>query len=111
MSAHSEHTLCGINPSLIMIAKVLQPRQNPAAASRKAAAARIPSATHVPACHPGTNQKMAAMLDRPAPIAWANRFGGPATGFGFAKSGATSLDASALAGLSFGPVKARAQKP
>jgi hypothetical protein len=46
-----------------------------------------------------------------APIPWANRLGGPGTGFGAPSRGATTRLASAPSGDNRGPVSTRAQNP
>ena len=52
------------------------------------------------------------MVENTTPMAWANRFGGPATGLGpQGRRGATTRVATWPSGLNVGPVSTRAQKP
>ncbi len=57
------------------------------------------------------NASTSAAVEITAPIPWANRFGGPGTGFFGPSRGATTSIANRPSGLSVGPVSTRAQNP
>ncbi len=90
----------------------MHPRQMANADSRRAARAIVATTAQVAPDWPNPYQSTTAAVDRVAPMAWANRLGGPATGFGGQGSrGATSRVATRPSGLSLGPASTRAQNP
>src|SRR5436305_15347832 len=78
--------------------------------SSPAAATNRISTTSAAVCE-AANASTSAVVDITAPIAWANRFGGPGTGLRSPSRGAIRFWAIQPSGLSVGPVSTRAQKP
>src|SRR5664279_2417909 len=68
-----------------------------------------PSRAWVTASYPSARNTTAPTVTM-APIAWANRLGGPATGLAVPNRGAAKRVASWPKGLSVGPVRTRAEE-
>src|SRR6202789_3031999 len=111
MSAHSAQTCSGTSPSPISSANTRQPRHSPSTDSRPAATTSNPSTTSAAVPSPSTSPSTSAAEDIAAPIAWANRFGGPGTGRARPSAGAIRFWAVHPSGLRVGPVRTRAQNP
>ena len=110
-SAHSAQTASGIAPTRISSANTWQPRQIAKIDSSPAAIASSTSTTSAAVWAPKPSASTSATVENAVPIPWANRFGGPGTGFEGPSRGAITFWASAPSGLSVGPVRTRAQKP
>ena len=111
-SAHSRHVDSGITPARISSAKTSQPTQK----------ARNDSSAGGGDHHreqdvggerrvDGEARASRSAIVKLAPIVCANRFGGPGTGSGAPRRGATTRVANCPSGLSVGPVAERARNP
>lgn len=111
MSLHSRHTLSGMTPIFMRPANILQPTQNPNAASRNAGPASAAVTQRDAVLKSNKNKTDAVRLNR-APIPCANRFGGPGTiRCGPARRGVITWVAKRAMGLKVGPDNTRATKP
>ena len=111
MSLHSTHTLSGMTPIFMSPANILQPMQNPNAASKNAGPARATQTQRAAMSKSRRNNTDAVTLKR-APTPWANRFGGPGMmRWGPDSRGVITWVASRASGLNRGPLATRAMKP
>jgi len=112
MSAQASHTAAGSQPRRTRAANTRHPMQKAKAASRVAAATTAARRPAVTTLEPATSQAAAARVVRVAPMAWANRLGGPGTGrSGRPRRGTTARVTSRAHGLNRGPLRARATNP
>src|SRR5262249_22361944 len=111
-SAHASQTASGMTPAFISRANALQPRQYPKIDSSPAATTMKPANTIDTPTAPKPNRATTAAMVKVAPMAWANRLGGPGVGFGSSGTrGTITRVASWPSGLNRGPEATRATNP
>src|SRR5262249_42868825 len=110
-SAHAVQVLAGMRPTRIRPAKIAHPTQNAKTDSSVAAITIMPSRATATQSARKPKWATTAADDIVAPRACAKRLGGPGTGRGRPRRGATSRVASWPSGLNVGPVSTRARNP
>src|ERR1019366_46907 len=105
-------TSAGITPARISTANALQPRHRPNTDSSVAATISSPSNTYAAVLRPNPSANTAADTENAAPIPWAKRLGGPATGRAATRRrGVMRRVTRSPSGLNVGPLRTRATKP
>src|SRR6478736_335934 len=110
MLLQASQTSSGMSPRRCRKPKMVQPRQNPANASRDAAAISTASSTHAAGASPAASSTADA-VDTAAPMPWANRLGGPGTRRVRPSQGVRTLTESWARGEIRGPNSTRSQNP
>src|SRR6478735_10842591 len=110
MLLQASHTEAGIRPMACSLPKIAPHKQKPTADSSSAATVIRPTNTQDSVGAP-TEYATTAATDRVAPMACANRLGGPGTNFGGPIRGAITFVASCPNGENLGPEATLARKP